>query len=159
MLPVLAAALMLASPAAAAPAGDRARIEAAVRTYFEGEAAKDIGLVREATWPEGYLHSTIEGPDGNTFRRHWSDLNLGGVGVSHRTRMGRPAIRISGNRAIASFRSTSRTFYSARYSGSHVRSRNRVELERRRGEWRILNWRRISRSFSPAAGREGRRSP
>ena len=144
-------ALLIAIPSlACATAQDRARIERVLRTHFDGWFAKDIGIMRDTTWPEGYLFSTVANLPGRQ-RTHWGAINFGGIGIYYRTRMARPALRIRGNRATARFRSTTRTYYSAEYSGYHATSRNRVELERRRGEWRVLDWYRASRSFSPTA--------
>lgn len=122
-----------------------------IRSVFQAEDDKDMSEVHDLTWPEGYLVSRLGGPGGGTIRRHWSDLIFGGIGVFYRTRMARPAIRVRGDRATALVRSSTRRYYDDEFSGMYDLSRNRVELERRHGEWRILDWYRRIRSYGSDA--------
>jgi hypothetical protein len=142
---LLLLALLLAMPAAvrAAPS-DRVQIEQQIRSVIEALDGKDWGVLLGATWPDGRLTVTGAGPGRHPpIARHWADLAFSQV--NYQSTLSRPAIRIRGNRATASFETESRVYYGPDFSGVRYHIREQVALERRRGEWRVRDWSRTVR--------------
>lgn len=142
---VLLLALLLAVPAAAfAAASDRAQIAQQIRRVVEALDGKDRGVLQGATWPDGTITVASTGPGRHPpITRHWADLAFSQV--NYRSTLSRPAIRIRGNRAAASFRTESLVYYGPDFSGVRYFIQERVALERRRGEWRVRDWSRTVR--------------
>jgi hypothetical protein len=155
---LLLLALLTAIPAAvpAAPS-DRARIEQQIRSVIEALDGKDRGVLLGATWPDGRLTVTGTGPGRHPpIARPWAEIAFSQV--NYQSTLSRPAIRIRGNRATASLRTESRVYYGPDFSGVRYHVRERIALERRRGEWRVRDWSRtIRQSGSDAEWR--RRHP
>jgi hypothetical protein len=138
--------LLLAPSVAMAKTPDRVTVFRAVKAVVAAEEAKDMGGVLGATWPEGQLTLRISGAAANRAdRKRWRNVIFGGMGVSYRTTFGNPTIELRGDRAIVAVSGTTRRYYDEEYSGMYATSRNRVEMERRGGEWRVLNWDRTIR--------------
>lgn len=148
---LLLLALLSAVPAIAwAAPSDRARIEQQIRSVIEALDGKDRGVLLGATWPDGRLTVTGTGPGRHPpITRHWADIAFSQV--NYRSTLSRPAIRIRGNRATASLDTESLVYYGMDFSGVRYHVRERVALERRRGEWRVRDWSRTIRQLGSDA--------
>jgi hypothetical protein len=146
--------LLVAGGANAAPAGAgaKAKIEQAIRGVIAAEDAKDIGTIRDSTWPEGHFAVRSAGKPRSAFeRKRWEDFTFGGLGVIYSTRITGMTIRVHGATAIAEVREFTRRYYSDEFSGLTYRSRDHVTLTRRHGQWRVLDWESTVREFGSDA--------
>ena len=152
---VLLAMVMLLSPAAAnAQARDRHDIHRVIRAVAIAGDRKDYGLLWSVTWPEGTFSIRTAGqPASTAIARSWRDFIFAGVGVQTRTRLGTPIIAIARSRATVSVTETGRFLYFGGTSesgftdsGSGFVAHDRITLERRSGQWRVLNWSRAVRN-------------
>jgi hypothetical protein len=154
-IPLSAALLpLLAGGANAAPAGagDKAQIEQAIRGVISAEHAKDIGTIRDSTWPDGHFAVRSAGKPRTAFeRKRWADFIFGGLGVIYSTRITAMNIRVHGATATAEVREATRRYYSDEFSGLTYRSRDHVTLTRRHGQWRVLDWESTVRQFGSDA--------
>jgi SnoaL-like domain len=138
--------------AASAGAGDRAKIEQVIRSVMFAEDGKDIGVLRDSTWPDGHFAVRSAGKTRTAFEtQRWEDFTFGGTGVNYSTRITGMNIRVHGATAVAEVRETSRRYYSDEFSGLAYRSRNQITLTRRHGQWRVLDWERTVRQFGSDA--------
>jgi hypothetical protein len=92
----------------------------------------DYELWRQVGWPDG--HHTV---DGDT--QLWNDRIIGGHGFQYRTSLGDPAVQIKGARAVVVLERV-RQYESGTLTGEYATGQIRVELEKRQGQWRVLNW-------------------
>ena len=144
--------LLAAGSSAAARPADRAEIEAAIRDVIEAGDGKDISGIQGATWPDGHFSERSFAPDARPRLRPWAGYLFGGTGVNYRSRITRLGVRITGDRATAWVHQVARIDYGVDFSGMRSVSHDLVRLERRGGEWRVLDWdRRVRQTGSDAA--------
>lgn len=137
LLPTL---LLAAAPSAAAAAEPtREAIAAVIRAVRVAEDNKDFGLLRAVTWPEGTFSVVGRDPQLAT-KRKWDRFIFSGMGVSTRTIQASPRISVSGNTAVVRVRETGQFLYDHKPSGGGFNADNVVRLERRNGQWRVLDW-------------------
>ena len=149
---LLAAGALAAGSSAAARPADRAAIEGAIRDVIEAGDGKDMSGIQGATWPDGHFSVRSFAPDARPRRRRWGEHLFGGIGVNTRSRITRLGIRITGDRATAWVHQAARIDYGMEFSGVRSISHNLVRLERRGGEWRVLDWdRRVRQTGSDSA--------
>ena len=151
---LLAMAILLSPVAANAQARDRHDIHRVIRAVVIAGDRKDYGLLWSVTWPEGTFSVRTAGqPASTATARSWRDFIFTGVGVQTRTRLGTPIIAIARSRATVSVIETGRFLYFGGTSesgfadsGSGFVAHDRITLERRSGQWRVLNWSRAVRN-------------
>jgi hypothetical protein len=154
------ALILFLSASVVAPASDSHVVIEVVKTMVRAEDTKDRDTSLASTWPDGRF--TFAGERA----KRWDEVPFSGFGVWNRTRLKRPTVSIHGNIALVTAEEVVRTYYDRpggpdgihrQYSGTGFAGRNRVELERRNGEWRVLNWFRSGRSIG--LGRIPRKQP
>jgi hypothetical protein len=130
-------------------ASDSQAVLEVVKKMVRAEDSKDRGTWQANTWPNGRF--TFAGERA----KHWDDVLFSGYGVWNGTRLGHPTLRVHGNKALVKVEQVSRVYYDRaqgrQYSGTDFVGRDRVELERRNGEWRVLNWFRSGRNVDSAS--------
>jgi hypothetical protein len=137
---LLVAAVLLSVATAALAADERDAVYAVAKQVVAGFDARDLGTVREATWPDGYHSITRRDQGSAALRRHWRDVPNHGLGVNFQTRYGRAAIAIHGDRADVDIQYTYRLYYATDQTPSECGNGTyRFDLRRRHGEWRVLN--------------------
>ena len=142
--------LVGASAAVATPT-DRAATERVIRDLVLAQDGKDMGMLRDLTWADGYFSERSFAPDAPTTRRRWSDFLFGGIGINRHSRITRLRTRISGDWATAWVHEATRIDYGIEFSGVRSVSHNLVRLERRGSEWRVLSWDRRVRQYGSDA--------
>jgi ketosteroid isomerase-like protein len=134
--------LLVAVPAAAlSPASDRAAVERLLRGVVTALNQKDAAAVARLTWPDGHYGVTRlprgERPD--WARMRWQDIGFPGD-ISYRATVSDVRVEVRGDRATAQARVVGLCYRGEIFTGVRMEASNRVEAERRRGEWRIRDW-------------------
>ena len=133
-------------------AHDRAAIDRVIRLIVSAEDAKDIGTIRNSTWPDGHFTVGSAGRPRRTYdRKSWANFIFGGLGVNYHSRIVAMKVQILGSRATARVTQRTRRDYAEEFSGITYLSNDNVRLERRRGEWRVLDWESTVRQFGSDA--------
>lgn len=139
----LALMLLIAAPAAAQPpaARDRATVETLVRDLAAAISAKDRAAVARLSWPDGHYRVVLQP---RTDPPRWFAMEWDQIGfppdIDYRTTVSDLSVDTQGDRATVTAHVTGLCYRGETFTGVRLVSDNRIEAERRGGEWRVRDW-------------------
>jgi ketosteroid isomerase-like protein len=135
---------LIAAPAAAArpaPASDRETVAALVRDLAAAISAKDRAAVARLSWPDGHYRVVLQP---RTDPPRWFAMEWSRIGfppdIDYRTTMSDVNVDTQGDRATITAQVTGLCYRGDTFTGVRLVSSNRIEAERRGGEWRVRDW-------------------